>query len=329
MSTSNRQQTLTKLSRFYRVSGLLAVIFLFSFFLSGCRKAPLYQAELSSGCERVVSLSPSITEVLYELDLGPQVAGVTRYCKYPLAAQKKPQVGGYVDPDSEALIRLKPDLVIMREEQTQLARQLKGLGFSVMGVDHRNTEGILESIERIGKVCRREGQAQRLNQDLRRRIEAVRSEISKAKTRPSVLVVLDRDIQSEKLHWAFVAGEDGFYDWLIEHAGGKNAVPEGKKGFLQVSPEGILRMNPDVIIETTATVGRAITTEEIARKTEKQWANLSRVSAIQNHRLHHFRQDYMVIPGPRFIQILEQFAQAVHPELDWKHDQPAAAASLR
>ncbi|WP_373531692.1 ABC transporter substrate-binding protein [Vampirovibrio sp.] len=308
---------------------LLTLLVLCLIGFSGCGKSALKSARSDTSCERVVSLSPSITEVLYALDLGPQIAGVTRYCKYPPAAVQKPKVGGYVDPDSEALLRLRPDLVALREEQTQLVGQLKGLGFRLLTVDHRNTAGILKSLDQVGLACHRVPQARALRQSLERDIEAVRRRLAATSKRPSVLVVIDRDVHAAKVHWAFVAGQDGFYDWLIHSAGGKNALPAGKKGFLQISPEGILRMNPDVIIETTASIGPGFGTlsqvsqvsqAEKNKAAEAQWASLSEVSAVKNHRVYHFNQDYMVIPGPRFPKVLRQFAQAIHPELDWNHE---------
>lgn len=329
MSTTDRQRVLHNLNLRF----LLAVFFLaFLSFFAACKKMPLHHNASPGGCERVVSLSPSITEVLYALDLGPQIAGVTRYCKFPSAARKKPQVGGYIDPDSEALLRLKPDLVVLREEQTRLIQQLRGLGFHLLTVDHRNASGILKSIDQLGRACHREAQAQRLRASLEWDIASVEARIRQTTHRPKVLVVLDRDVQSEKLHWAFVAGEDGFYDWLIEKAGGTRAIPAGQKGFMQVSPEGILRMNPDVIIETTESHGPDAARLPQAQQNalaERQWASLSSVSAVKNHRIYHFSQDYMVIPGPRFPRVLEKFAQAIHPEINWKHEPAAASATLR
>lgn len=309
-----------------RLTGLLCLLTLFlggMMLASGCVQRTPLNAKLDTACQRVVSLSPSITEVLYALDLGPQIAGVTRYCKYPPAARQKPQVGGYIDPDAEALLRLRPDLVVLREEQTQLIGQLRGLGFRLLTVDHRNTAGILNSLEQVGQVCHRQRQARALRQSLERDIEAVQFRLEKTRKRPTVLVVIDRDVQSAKVHWVFVAGQDGFYDWLVHRAGGQNVVPAGKKGFLQISPEGILRLNPDVIIETTASIGPGFNGSSqtaINQATERQWASLSQVSAVKNHRVYHFNQDYMVIPGPRFPKVLKQFAQAIHPELDWNHE---------
>ncbi len=309
--------------------GILVVIFLLS--LSGCRQSLAHAPR--HGCDRIVSLSPSITEVLYALDLGPNVVGVTRYCRYPADARTKPKVGGYVDPDAEALIRLQPDWVMVREEQTQLRHQLTGLGFRLLPVDHRNAPGILNSIRQIGKTCQREPEANALIQSLQTQIAQVTERVKTTRQRPKVLVVIDRDVQSDRLHWAFVAGQDGFYDWMITQAGGQNAVPAERKGFLQISPEGILKLNPDVILETTASIGpdqtgdASIKMNGIRPVSDRTWQALQRVSAVKAHRVYHLTADYMVIPGPRFVSILRRFAQAIHPELDWSYEPPATAAS--
>lgn len=321
-----RQQYIRKTSPCIKFRALLAILFWALVTLSACVKTSLpsaRQTSLNSACQRVVSLSPSITEVLYALDLGDQVAGVTRYCKYPKVAQRKPQVGGYVDPDTEALLRLKPDLVILRGEQIQLSHQLRALGFPLLAVDHQTVPGILASIDAVGQVCRREVQARELHQQLQDQINRIAATLKQASHRPTVLVVLDRNVQSEKLKWAFVAGEDGFYNQLVEKAGGRNVLPSHKKGFLQISAEGILRLNPDVIIETTESLGPAHAPLSQAQQNamaEAQWQSLPQVAAVKHHRVYHFGQDYMVIPGPRFPQILKRFAEAIHPELHWEHE---------
>jgi iron complex transport system substrate-binding protein len=322
-----RQQFIRKFSPCFKLRALLATLFLIlATTFGGCNQNPTRTAPhtaLNTACKRIVSLSPSVTEVLYALNLGVQVAGVTRYCKYPKAARAKPQVGGYVDPDTEALLRLKPDLVILRGEQIQLSHQLTALGFLVLPVDHQTVPGILTSIDVVGKTCHREAQARELHQQLQQEIDSIAATLKQASSRPKVLVVLDRNVQSEKLKWAFVAGEDGFYNQLVKMAGGRNVLPSNKKGFLQISAEGILRLNPDVIIETTESLGPAGVSLSQAQQNamaEAQWRSLSQVAAVKHHRVYHFGQDYMVIPGPRFPRILRQFAEAIHPELHWKHE---------
>lgn len=272
-----------------------------------------------TSCQRVISLSPSITEVLYALQLGKQVVGVTQFCLYPADARKKPKVGGYVDPNMEAMLRLKPDLIVVRKEQTELVQRIRDLRIPVLPVEHRNTEGILDSFQALGQVCHRQELAQATVADLRGRIQAVERKTQHVQYRPTVLVAVDRDTYAKRLRWVYVPGEDGFFDSMIRQAGGRNAAPAGRKGFLQVSSEGIIRMNPDIIIEALPYTRAARQNPEDIRK---QWNSLPQVAAVQQHRVYLFTDDFMVIPGPRYVQALEKFARVIHPELDWKHDQP-------
>jgi iron complex transport system substrate-binding protein len=318
MSSGNRSQRLPRLSRLGQWwLGWGVLLLLLAVALTGCRNSPAPNSAIHTQCRRIVSLSPSVTEVLFALDLGSQVVGVTKFCHYPPEARNKPSVGGYVDPDMETLLRLKPDLVIVRQEQTDLVQAVRNLGIPVLGVDHRDTDGILASFAQIGRLCHRETQAQAEVNHLKATVGAIEHKTRTASTRPSVLVVVDRDSHASRIRWAYVAGQDGFYDRMIREAGGKNALPTGRKGFLQVSSEGILRMNPEIIIETLPSIGGV---GEAPADAWRQWSGLPQVAAVRNHRVYLFNQDYMVIPGPRYVQVLEQFAQAIHPELDWTHD---------
>lgn len=320
MSSCNRPHSLGS-----KLMALLSTIML-TVALVGCRKQATFPSLAThTRCQRIVSLSPSVTEVLFALNLGKQVVGVTKFCHYPPEAQKKSSVGGYVDPDMEMLLRLKPDLVIVRQEQTALIQDIRNLGIPVLPVDHRDTDGILASFTQIGRVCHRDAQATAMVHRLQAQVDAIQKKTLSARTRPSVLVVVDRDSRADRIRWAYVAGEDGFYDRLIRQAGGKNVLPTGRKGFLQISSEGILRMNPEIIIETLPSIGGV---GDSSGDAWKQWASLPQVAAVKHHRIYLFSQDYMVIPGPRYVQVLEQFAHAIHPELDWKHD-PALPIAQR
>jgi iron complex transport system substrate-binding protein len=295
---------------------LLALVVLLLAGFSACRSSR--QATLSAvPCQRVVSLSPSITEVLYALNLGNRVVGVTRFCHYPADANRKPKVGGYVDPDLEALLRLKPDLVILREEQTELSAKLQSLGLPTLGIDHRSTPGILRSFTQIGRMCHAETQAQTITSALERHIQQVVQKTAASTQRPRVMVIVDRDLQVPTIRWVYATADDGFYNWMIAKAGGVNALPNDKKGFLQISAESILRLNPDIIIEILPAVGNAPQAKIVA---QRPWQTLPALTAVRNHRLYLFTQEYMAIPGPRFTQILAQFAEAIHPESDFQHD---------
>jgi iron complex transport system substrate-binding protein len=286
---------------------LLLAGFLF-LFPAGC-KQPASDPHYS--CGRVISLSPSITETLYALGLEGHLAGVTRFCRYPPEAREKPSVGGYLDPNLEAIVRLKPDLILLRKEQTDFQAVLANARLPTLAVEHRTVPGILESFRRIGAVCHRQPEAERLVASLNAEIERVVKKTRTVFRRPRVMIAVDRDVRRNTVRQVYIAGRDGFYDWMIAQAGGES-VAKAFPGFLQVSPEGILRLNPDIIIEIMP--GRAqsgLTRDALIR----QWRNLARVPAVRNHRVYIFDEPYMVIPGPRFVNALKRFVQVIHPEL--------------
>lgn len=276
---------------------------------SGCKPA-VKQATVQTNCQRIVSLSPGVTEVLYNLELGERVVGVTRFCTYPAEAKKKPKVGGYLDPDMEAVLRLRPDLVVMRKEQADIAANILKLGIPVLQVEHRTVPGILNSFRQIGQTCHREQAAERQLAMLDDKIRKIRRDIQAGGPKPKVLITVDRDTRNNGIRDVYIAGHEGFYDWIIEQAGGANAWTKDAPAFPQVSVEGILRMNPDVIVELMPTARNGYETETFIRL---QWANYPRIQAVKNGRVHLFNQDYMVIPGPRFYRILEEMVRVMHP----------------
>jgi iron complex transport system substrate-binding protein len=120
-------------------------------------------------CGRIVSMAPSITETLYALGLGDRVVGVERECHYPPEVEnvrRTGNVGGYCDPNIEAIVRLKPDLVIMLEEQAQALPQFDKLKLETLVVSHRSIDGVIESFRTIGRVCGRGPEGRQMADDL-------------------------------------------------------------------------------------------------------------------------------------------------------------------
>ncbi len=265
-------------------------------------------------CRRIVSLAPSITEILFALDLGDSVVGVTRYARYPPAVLTRTKIGGYYDPGYEAIIALNPDLVIMLPEHEEPARYLGNLGLNLLVVNHRDISGILNSITAIGKVCGAEQKAMDIVRNLRGRIERIRHK-TYGLNRPRVMISVGRNMGSGSLRDVYISGRGGFYDEMIRIAGGVNAYT-GDIAFPVISGEGIARMNPDVIIDMVPDLDqKGLDKTLIIKEWEK---NLPDVDAVRNDRVYVFGEDYVVIPGPRLILIIEEMARAIHPELDWE-----------
>jgi iron complex transport system substrate-binding protein len=263
----------------------------------------------STVCRRIVSLAPSVTEMLFALGLGDRVVGVTRYCTYPPEARSRTQVGGYVDPNYEELLRLKPDIVIMLAVHAAAQERLRQLGLATIMVDHTTIAGITGSILTIGKSCGAAERAERLVEGIRVRIERIRNAAA-GTVRPRVMVSVDRN--TDAFNSIYIAGKNTCYDEMIAIAGGVNAYAGIAAAYPAVSMEGICQMNPQVIIDLIPdSDGRNKKRETI----RSQWDRITGVEAVQKKRIYLFAQDYAVIPGPRFIDLLEDMAKAIHPEL--------------
>lgn len=272
------------------------------------------RAPAGENYRRIVSLAPSITETLFALELGNRVVGVTRYCDYPPEALGREKVGGYYDPNYEAIVALKPDLVIMLPEHEEPKKYLTELGLSVLAVNQESISGILDSIRAIGKLCGAEREAWEVVAGIEGRMAEIRNRME-GLPRPRVMLCVGRNMGSGFIEDVYIAGRDGFYDEMITIAGGMNAYHGRMPKFPMVSAEGMLRLNPEVIIDMVPDLeGKGWNEEDIL----KEWQSVGGVDAVKNEDVYVFGQGYAVIPGPRFILILESMARAIHPEIEWE-----------
>jgi iron complex transport system substrate-binding protein len=256
-----------------------------------------------------VSLAPSVTEVLFELGLGDRLSGVSRYDRFPPAVEALPRVGGLFDPAIERIVALKPSLVVALVEFGEKASYLRTLGLVVETVDHRSVGGILASLDSLGARCGVAGRAGQVRARLERAIATVRSQT--AEHRPvRTLVVVGAGSLGGARRSVFVSGRDGFYDELIELAGGVNVVTGKTVEVPTVSAEGLLALDPEVIIEV---LDRAESPGISAAEIEGSWRELATLRAVRAGRVHVVSDDYATIPGPRFVSTLERFAALLEP----------------
>ncbi len=263
--------------------------------------------------ERIVSLAPNITETLFTLGLGNRLVGVSRFCKYPPEAQDIHNVGGFIDPNYEAIVRLKPDLVILLPEHENIRRYLDELGLETAVVHNRLVREILDTITAIGELCSVPDRAQVLVDGIETRMNRIREKTSNSH-RPRVMISLGRTFGSTSVSDVSIAGKNTFYNELIAYAGGVNVYQKNDIPFPVLSKESILYLNPEYIIEMIPS------TSEIkvdADTIVKEWDSIPNVDAVKHNRVYAFEQDYAVIPGPRFILFLEDLARTLHHELDW------------
>lgn len=263
---------------------------------------------------RIVSLSPSITETLFALGLGDRVAGVTRFCTYPPEARAKPKVGGFFDTNYEALVTLKPDLVILLPSHEQARAYLSGLGIETLTVQNEPVEAILRTVTVIGDACGAARAADSLVTAIRSRMRAA-AEKTAGLARPRVLVSVGRNAGTGTPGPVYVAGPGTFYDELIGLAGGVNAYRGAAIAYPELSSEGITRLDPDIIIDLIPDLAQRGVSEQAARG---DWSALRDVRAVKSGRVYILTADYTTVPGPRFIRTLEDMARLIHPEMSWE-----------
>lgn len=264
--------------------------------------------------QRIISLSPNITEILFALGAGEKVVGVTRFCNYPPEAKQKFQVGGYLDPNYEAIVSLKPDVVILLSNFQQISNFLSELHIAQLSVSNETVSEIVSSIGFLGKTVAAEQRAEDLLNDIHLKIHHIEAKTKEAK-RPKVMIVVERTMGAGKIENVYIVGKNTFYDELIQMAGGVNAFESTKIAFPILSAEGIIHLNPDFIIDLVPQLEQ---TGLSATDLKKDWKILSQLDAVKNQQVYILSEDYAVIPGPRFILFLADLAKIIHPEIDWE-----------
>lgn len=288
-------------------------------FLTVCQKkqSDSPTSEHATKYQHIISLSPSTTEILFQLGLGDKIIGVTNFCNYPEAAKFKQRLGGYLDPNYEAIAALQPDLVIILPEQETVKNFLIELKLNYIVVNNKTITDILTAIEIIGQKCGANLQAQLILENIKNKMRHVRT-TTKNLTKRTVLISIGRTLGSGTLADVYAAGGETYYTELIEYAGGKNVLATNKISYPLLSAEGIIELNPEIIIDIIFGFDQTnIDTENI----KLDWNCLPAVTAVQKNQIFVINESYTVIPGPRFILLLEQLAKIFHPEVDWEnHD---------
>lgn len=259
--------------------------------------------------QRIISMAPSITETLFALGLGDRLVGVTNFCNYPPAARDIVKMGGFADPSYEAIVSMQPDLVILLTAHRDGKRELERLGIKTLTVPHKTVSDVHDAIRIIGDHCGAAKQAQELLKDLSDREQMVEKAISGLE-RPRVLICIGRDTENGQLADMYMAGRNGFYDEIITMAGGLNAYEDDEVAYPQLSAEGVLAVDPEVLIDLVSPAGEKVTDRA---RISAQWHQLRTLAAVKTSRLHVIGGDYALRPGPRFVQFLEEMARLLHP----------------
>lgn len=256
-------------------------------------------------------MAPSLTEMAFALGLGDRVVGVTRFCRTPPAARVLPKVGGFLDPNYEEIVALEPDLVLVMQSHGEVAARLHQLGIDTLQTDQESLDGVVQSIMAIADRCGVPERGRQLSKSLTDRIDAVRRRVSDRRPVP-VLVIVGRDFGSGRIGSVWAAGRGTFYDDAVSLAGGRNVAAVLGSVYPELGPEGLLRLDPEVIVDVVASPdGQPIDVAHIAA----DWQDMSQLRAVSEHRVEVLTGDVMVIPGPRVARVVEAMALAIHPYL--------------
>ena len=255
--------------------------------------------------KRIVGLAPSIVEVVYQLDIDNKLVGISRFCEHLPEAIEKPVVGGFLDLNFEALIRLQPDCVILLEEQQSVANKLNALDIDTIIIDHASTAGIIDSIRVIGSALGSQAKAQSVLNDIDRRIQEIKT--SHPTQKPSVLVCIGRDTNEEHPGRVTAAGNKGVHQEYIIMAGGTN-VYQGSVAYPILSREKLIHLNPDIIIDL---VSEKAWQEKGEPALLKQWQSYGELKAVQTQNIVFLYENKHMIPGPRFVDTLEVFSKTI------------------
>ena len=258
--------------------------------------------------QRIVSLVPALTEMVYAIGAGPQMVAVSSYDAYPPAVTKLPRVGALIDPDTERILALRPDLVITYGSQNELETQFARAGIRTFSYRHGGIATVLQSIRDLGVATGHRAEAQQVAADLQRRLDAVRARV-KDRPRPRTLLVFER--QPKSLREIYVSGGIGFLHEILETAGGTNVFGDVKRESVQPSQETLIVRAPEVILEVRAA---GLLDASAAGGERAVWQSLSSLPAVRNGRVHLLSGDYLVVPGPRLAQAAETIARTLHPE---------------
>ena len=250
---------------------------------------------------RIVSLAPSITEMLFAIEAGEQLVGVTDFCDYPSEALKKPKVG-YSNPNLESLVALQPDLVMAPNDflKPDVIVKLEQLKIPVFILADKNVEGIFAHIQTLGRIVGRSPKADAVAMELRKQVTAIQQRVQGAAP-VRVLYVLN----SQPL---ITVGPGSFIDQLIAMAGGVNVAAKSATPYPRLSMETVLHEDPEILVFP---VGKAEGISESEQQTWRQWTTMT---AVKRGRLHQISADWLNRPGPRIARGLEALAEILHPD---------------
>ena len=261
------------------------------------------QVKIPYPAKRIVSLAPSITEILFALGLDEQVAAITNFCDYPEAVLKKPRIGGFVNPDIEKIVSLKPDLIIGIRDGNRMdtVDRLNDFGLPVYLIDPKGFDGVMQTIKNIGDVVGREKESRKMVKEMVKKTENIIT-LTQSLSRPKVFFQLgDAPMVT--------VGKGTLANDLIRLAGGRSISENEPTSYPVYSIETVLLKAPEIIIMTS------MDSKKNTPQLIKKWESWKSIPAVRMSMIYVIDSNLVDRPTPRIVEGLEALVRIIHPEI--------------
>jgi len=266
------------------------------------------QTDADASPQRIVSVGPNATEVICALGACDRIVGVSKFCTFPPEVNERPRVGGLFDPDLERIVALQPDVVVLRGHSESLEALCADRNIRLFFDETETLRDVERSIAALGQLLGREEVAERLRKTFALRVGEIREGVAN-RPRPRVLVTISR--QPGRVAEVMTAARGSFLSDMIELCGGTNLFAELDIPYPQVSAEAILARRPEVILEL---MPEAESSPVLRQAVLDDWARLGPMPAVGAGRVHVICDDHVLIPSPRYVEILERVSRLLHTE---------------
>jgi iron complex transport system substrate-binding protein len=257
--------------------------------------------------QRIVSIVPAVTEMLFAIGAGPHVVAVSSFDTWPPEVKGLTRVGALLDPDIERILRLQPDLVVVYGSAPEVREKLERAGIATFPYVMGGLGNLMGTVRRLGQAVGRTQEAEQVAAGLEARFDAIRARVA-GRTRPRTLLVFGREPGA--LRGIDASGGVGFLADIVSLAGGENVLEGEKREAVRIGTEAIMAAAPEIVIDLH--YGRTLSAEQIDRE-RAAWQSLLALPAVREGRVALLVGDEFVVPGPRLADAAEAIADVLHP----------------
>jgi iron complex transport system substrate-binding protein len=268
---------------------------------------PARERQTAGPPQRIVSIVPAVTEMLFAIGAGPNVVAVSSFDTWPPEVKGLTRVGGLLDPDIERVLQLQPDLVVVYGSTPEVREKLARAGITTFPYVMGGLDNLMGTIRKLGRAVGRAQEAEAVAEALEARFDAIRARVAGRK-RPRTLLVFGREPGA--LRAVDASGGQGFLADIVSLAGGDNVLGGEKREAVRISTEAILAAAPEIVIDLH--YGRTLSAEQIDRE-RVAWQTLPALPAVREGRVALLVGDEFVVPGPRLADAAEAIADVLHP----------------